>query len=253
MKICFLGNSHLGPFMAVGPQHVQNTGHQARFVAQRSFGTVPLRFSSMASGKTAEFPDIKIVDESQSPDPIDVNDWDALVLVGFGFGLMGIQTVLGTCRPDSDPRESDLPLLSEGAFQETLDNYFDDQPSCQILRSLQELEAERLVLIPQAHPLSWIATRDDRRLRWWQSTLNADLSGWLRAQFDHQVERVEARGITVIRQPEETVTESALTLSEFGMAQDVPNNSFWENVDYYHTNKSLADLTLHALLDRLQP
>lgn len=239
MRLCFIGNSHLSPF--ISNRESLADSYSVRFVAQRSFGNASLEISSSDSRAMTKFPDILVVSKEGQNTLVDVDLFDKIFVVGMGFGLMGLNAVLGTCRPDADPRPSSLTLLSEGAFEETVDNYYDQQTFSRIIEAIPRSRRSDIVLLPQTHPLDWVGTRDDSRLNSWREIIDAGVLRMLDAQFTRQIARLRSRGVGVLEQPQETVTDVALTRGEFGMAQPEEGNKFWDSADYYHANGLYAN------------
>lgn len=248
MKTCFIGNSHLGPLMAAARSLPPESRENQRFVIERSTGSVPLRLEGRSGAE--EVPWLLLDEQPERSAPVFLDEWEVMTIVGLRFGLIGFETLLQEAQPDADASDSDLPLMSDAAFNELADSFFDSSKALRIIRMLQDLGAPTIHLVPQPLPMEWVASRSGDQFAVWRHVHDQGLSPWLKQQFDRQIERVEAMGVTVFPQPPSTTPDGFFTFNSLGKGQ--PGDPLFERGDYFHASHRYGELLLEAYLPQAE-
>lgn len=249
MRICFIGNSHLGHAAQAIRSLVKDSPHEADLFVERSYGTEPLTVRAGATERRLE----RIPLDARRDTVVDVEAYDAFVVVGLMFALVRqVESSVGFQR-DTYRGPTPGAIASEAMYQKYLDSLFDATKASLALETLQESTDKPLWLIPQPLPLSWVRHRAGERFEvFGQLWSNGEADRTL-ADFRRQVQRVEDRGIHVLAQPESTITDGMFTRDEFGLADpsDLSEKSFYQRGDFYHMNKTFGGEQMRALGGRL--
>jgi len=249
MRICFIGNSHLGHAGRAVRSLLRGTGHEADLFVERSYGTEPL--TVRGADREQRLPRIPL--DPRGNTVVDMEAYDAFVVVGLMFAL--IRQVERSVEFQRDSYRGPRPgqIASEEMYQHYLDALFDATKATQVLDTLTAATDRPVWLVPQPLPLSWVRDRPGERFEVFGSLWQAGEADRTLGDFDRQVRRVEERGINVLRQPESTVVDRMFTHDRFGLADpaDTSEKSFYTRGDFYHMNVDYGREVMGALLDGL--
>lgn len=249
MRICFIGNSHLGHAGRAVRSLLRDTPHEADLFIERSYGTEPLTIHNGAG--THRFDHIPM--DPRLGTEFRVEDYDAFVVVGLMFSL--IRQVEGSVDFQRDTYRGPRPgqIASEAMYQHYLDGLFDETKARLVMDTLQQVTDRPIWLVPQPLPLSWVRDRTGERFEVFGDLYAAGEADRTLADFHRQVERVRERGVQVLPQPESTIVDDMFTRSEFGLAdpQDQSEKSFYRRGDFYHMNVDFGREQMQSLFGRM--
>ncbi len=249
MRICFIGNSHLGHAAQAIRGLVKGGPHEADLFVERSYGSEPL---TIRAGQ-AEHRLPRIPLDARLETVADVGSYDAFVLVGLMFSL--VRQVESSVEFQRDTYRGPTPgaIASEAMYQRYLDALYDATKATLVLDTLQQVTDKPLWLIPQPLPLSWVREREGARFEVFGALWDSGEAERTLADFRRQVQRVEDRGIGVLPQPESTTVDGMFTRDEFGLADpaDVSEKSFYVRGDFYHMNREYGRAQITDLGRRL--
>lgn len=245
MRICFIGNSHLGHAAQPIRSLVKDGPHEADLFVERSYGTEPL--TVRAAGTDRRLARIPL--DARLGTVADVEAYDAFVVVGLMFSL--VRQVESSVSFQRDTYRGPTPgaIASEAMYQRFLDSLYDATKAVHVLDTLQEITDRPLWLIPQPLPLSWVRQRQGERFEVFGDLWSSGEAERTLADFRRQVRRIEDRGIGVLPQPASTVVDEMFTRDEFGLADpaDDSEKSFYRRGDFYHMNKDFGRAQIEAL------
>lgn len=249
MRICLIGNSHLGHAGRAVRSLLRDTPHEADLFIERSYGTEPL---AVRSGQdVARFERIPV--DPRSGAEVRVEDYDAFVVVGLMFSL--IRQVEASVDFQRDTYRGPRPgqIASEAMYRRFLDGLFDATKARLVMDALQQVTDRPVWLLPQPLPLSWVRDREGERFEVFGNLYASGEVERTLADFQHQVDRVRERGVHVLAQPGSTVTDRMFTRDEFGLADpaDQSEKSFYRRGDFYHMNADYGREQMRALFGRL--
>ncbi|OFI39654.1 hypothetical protein BIU82_00900 [Arthrobacter sp. SW1] len=214
----------------------------------RTYGTVPLKVISESDAEV--FPFVKIDGKSGAGSILSLDDWDAIVVVGFGFSLIRLVERWGQFQPDS--LNADLgghylvPEFSDGNDNECIDS----SQAVRLLRRLREMTAKPIYLVPAPLPAEWAAVREGDAFSSYRKLREAGDERRAVAAFDSQLRRLPGRRIKPIRQPQSLTRGGMWTPSEYclGRPEDAAEGSFYARGDFYHMNKEFGEVYLREIL-----
>jgi hypothetical protein len=249
MRICFIGNSHLGHAGRAVRALLKDTPHEADLFIERSYGTEPLAIRHGDGVDTLA----RVPVDPRSGTEVRVQDYDAFVVVGLMFSL--IRQVERSVDFQRDtyrgPRRGQI--ASEAMYQHYLDGLFDETKARLVLDILQRATDRPAWLIPQPLPLSWVRERTGERFEVFGDLYASGEVERTLADFHRQTERVRERGVQVLPQPESTVVDGMFTRDEFGLAdpRDQTEKSFYRRGDFYHMNADYGREQMQSLFGRM--
>lgn len=249
MRICLIGNSHLGHAGRAVRSLLRDTPHAADLFIERSYGTEPLTIHSGEGAHRFEH----IPMDPRLGTEVRMEDYDAFVVVGLMFSLIRQVEASVDFQRDTyrGPRRGQI--ASEAMYQHFLDGLFDATKARLVMDTLQQATDRPVWLIPQPLPLSWVRNRTGERFEVFGDLHASGETERTLADFHRQVERVRERGVQVLPQPESTVEDEMFTRDEFGLAdpQDQSEKSFYRRGDFYHMNVDYGREQMQSLFSGL--
>lgn len=249
MRICFIGNSHLGHAGRAVRSLLRERPHEADLFIERSYGTAPL---TLRRDDEVHHLDRIPVDPKGGVE-VDVADYDAFVVVGLMFSL--VRQVEACVEFQRDTYRGPRPgqIVSEPMYQHFLDGLYDATKAVLVLDLLQRLTDRPVWLVPQPLPLSWVRHRTGERFEVFGDLHAAGEAERTLQDFRRQVARVRERGVAVLDQPASTVVDRMFTRDEFGLADpaDESETSFYRRGDFYHMNAQYGREQMTALFQAL--
>lgn len=248
MRVALIGNSHLGRIKREWDLWCKEHPEvKQEYFIHRSMGTHPLRIQG--SGAMDSFSDICLIEDKV----LDPRDYDAVVVMGMSLGIQRVFELGHRYRRPEMPAQGGY-LLSGATWDSALDDIFAGTDAVRIARAVKmHVPTRRVLIIPQAHPLEWVNTRSDFRLRWSEWAHAHDLASLYARTFQEALMRVtSALDVETVTQPAETIASQVWTKAEFGLAQaDDPTNLYWPRKDYFHMNDLFARTLAPRLHQRL--
>ncbi|GHD13321.1 hypothetical protein [Zhihengliuella salsuginis] len=249
MRIAVIGNSHLGHMAEPARAAADPVGASVDFFIERTYGTAGLGVRD-AGGDVVRMPSIRLVAEADAGTVVDVEAYDAFVVVA--FGISAISLVDAAQKYQRDTYRGWLPqfILSEAMFREYLDAVMERTKGFRLLRLLRERTDKPIWLIPQPYPLAWAAEREGDKFARYADLRAAGEQGRVRADFEAQLGRLAGIGVQIFHQPEETMEDTCFTRPEYGLADpaDAGEGSFYVRGDFYHMNKRFGEAVMDPLL-----
>lgn len=234
MKISFIGNSHLG---TIAPALSRNRGQvDVEHFISRTYGTVSARL--VGTQGHVDLPFIKLKDQTQAGDTLNLPTTDVTVAVGLNFSLIQVAKLWEHFIPVDAQGEYRAPTLSGDLWNAYVDAAFDSTHMTQIVEHLRSLGAGSVIAVPAPAPAEWVTHREGESFALYQALLrNGD---WARVvhDFARQVDRLADRGVVVFEQPSSTTNEFGFSLDQFAMGDpsDTSEGSFYSRGDFYHMN-----------------
>lgn len=249
MKVCFIGNSHLGPIAAVSHTvAAEEPGTKIASFISRTYGTVPLKVIAEADAEV--FPFVKIDVRTGADSVLSLDDWDAIVVVGFGFSLIRLVERWGHFQPDSLAADLGGHYLVQEFANDSDDECMDTTQAVRLIRRLREMTVKPIYLVPAPLPAEWAAERDGQSFEPFRKLREAGDEKRSLSAFDRQLRRLPGRRIKPVRQPASLTTGGMWTPSEFclGRPEDNEEGSFYARGDFYHMNKEFGEIYLREIL-----
>lgn len=237
MRICLVGNSHLGPIAAAASRDLENeTGH---FIS-RTYGKVPLKI--MGKNYATVVPEIRIEDKLQVSAILNVDDWDAFVVVGCGFSVVRLVEKWTVYQPEALTLDLGGYLVPDELYSAHENDIMDSSQASRILGQLKEATDKPVYLVPAPLPAEWAGKRDGPRFEPFRIFSDVANRKYLLNRMDFQLDRMISKGVAPIYQPESTSIDSLWTKTEFclGQPDDTSEGSFYARGDFYHMNKAFG-------------
>jgi hypothetical protein len=249
MRICFIGNSHLGHAGRAVRALLKDTPHEADLFIERSYGTESL---AIRHGEGVDAL-ARVPVDPRSGAEVRVEDYDAFVVVGLMFSL--VRQVERSVDFQRDTYRGPRPgqIASEAMYQHYLDGLFDATKARLVMDTLRRVTDRPVWLVPQPLPLSWVRHRTGERFEVFGDLYACGEAERTLADFNRQVERVRQRGVQVLPQPVSTVVDGMFTRDEYGLAdpQDQSEESFYQRGDFYHMNADYGREQMQVLFGRM--
>ncbi|MGP5124575.1 hypothetical protein ACTXJU_17080 [Glutamicibacter ardleyensis] len=252
MKICFIGNSHLGP-LAVASQNTRpnSEDEKRKFYISRTYGTQLLKLVGEKQVSTLDM--VKIDSKSVTDSTLFTDEWDHFVVVGFGFSVISMVESWKEYQPDALPFDLGGQLLTP-ELAESYNNYRVAQSQVsRLLTNLRSVTDKPITLVPAPLPAEWAATESGDRLEAFHAFQDASAEKYLLEKFQDQKARFVAQGIRIVDQPQETLSGAMWTKTSLclGQPQTSDSKGFFERRDFYHMNKSFGKIMLDSIIDNL--
>lgn len=248
MRICLVGNSHLGPIAAAASRdRGSDTGH---FIS-RTYGKVPLKI--FGKNHAAVIPEIRIEDKPHVPASINVDDWDAFVVVGCGFSVVRLVEKWTAYQPEALSVELGQYLVPDELYSAYENDIMDSSQAFRIIRQFNEVTDKPVYIVPAPLPAEWAMEREGQRFVPFRKFSDDASRDYLMRRMDFQLARMVENGVTPISQPESTRTGSLWTKTEFCLGQpgDTSEESFYARGDFYHMNKSFGEVYWEEIRRRI--
>lgn len=252
MKICYVGNSHLGP-LATANRTFNNkiddyvAGH---FIA-RTYGKTPLKVAG--KGDTVSFPQFLLADNPNVKTVVFAEDWDFLMVVGLGFSLIRLIESWRKYQPDVLSDTFGEHLLTSDLSASHDDYVMDDTQATRLISSLSEITDKPIGLVPAPFPAEWASTESSERLSTFHEFISEENREYALSAYQRQVERVESRGVRVFSQPPATITEEMWTKKDYCLGQqgDHDPKGFFARGDFYHMNQDYGAQVTQDIVGQL--
>lgn len=252
MKICFIGNSHLGPLAAssLAMESETNTEKRAFFIS-RTYGQQPLRI--VGDSEVAVLDMVNLDIRSGADSVIFTEEWDHFVIVGFGFSLIAMVESWKDYQPDEFPADLGGQLLTPDLTAEYNDYVVDNTQAGRLISKLREVTNKPISLVPAPLPAEWARTESGERLEAFHSFADESAESFVLRSFAQQKQRFLAKGVGVMTQPNDTVAGSMWTQTEYCLGQPGVEDpkEFFNRRDFYHMNKKFGERLLTSILDQL--
>ncbi len=249
MKICFIGNSHLGPIAAAS--HVVSSGipglEMVHYIS-RTYGALPLKMFSPTDVES--FPYVKIENRQDVDSLINVDDWDAFVIVGFGFSLIRLVEKWVEFQPDSLGVDLGGHLLVPGFVDAYENECMDSTQAVRLMRRVRDMTGKPIYLVPAPFPAEWAGNREGEKFRPFRAIKASGEEPAAISAFERQLRRLPGRRIKPIKQPQSTVTDLMWTDEAFALGQpsERSETSFYARGDFYHMNKTFGEIYLREIV-----
>jgi hypothetical protein len=249
MRVCLIGNSHLGPIAAASAHRMREIpelriGHYI----DRTYGKVPLKMVSQTGAETLT--SFRVEEGDNISSTVSVEEWDAFAVVGLGFSLIRLVERWTTFQPDRLPASIGKHLLVPDLVDGYDDASMDTTRALGLISKLRALTDKPISLVPGPLPASWVLNRDGGRFDSFHPFSEHRNRAFLLAQYEKQINRVREMGVRVITPPEDTVIDEMWTRTEFclGQPSDHSPDSFYAKGDFYHMNRDYGDLVSRSIM-----
>jgi hypothetical protein len=242
MRVCMIGNSHLGPIAKASARRMREVpGLRIGHFIDRTYGSVPLKLVGTSSAEVVG--SIKIEDKPAVPSIVDIAEWDSFVVVGLGFSLIRLVEKWADFQPDALP-----PILGDHLLVPELAEGYDDAvmdstKALTVIRVLRSMTDKPVSLLPAPLPAEWVASRSGERFEPFRLFSEEDHKRYVADQFERQLGRIRDLGVEVVRPPQETVIDRIWTRDAFclGNPSMGDENSFYARGDFYHMNEEYGE------------
>jgi hypothetical protein len=243
-KLCLIGNSHLASLALVWRERAGGLAQiDAVFYGQHQ---------EIWAESTAEAGALRCTSAKGDDISIDPQSYDAVVVVGCGFGLLTIVEEVYRQYHTRDLTSRHGQALSRRDFLDASFRAMRQSPSMHIADMLQTAKADRLFVVPNPLPSErGFADLEKKRMRAWRDCLANNDSDHLLNIYDAFCDELRQRGIVVIQQPEETKASPLSTRNEFSEGAQRGNSTQRKPDDYFHTNTRYGTLIWQKIQDLL--
>ncbi len=249
MRICFVGDSHLGHVKPAWDELAQAHPQLAvDFKIERTYGEKPLVIRDSGLGEhdaPSVFDDIRLV----YGEVLDCARYEVFVVFGMHYSMNTLARTYPRFRSDHQAQGAGAYMLSGEAYQDSANELLMSHKAGRIIRALRARTDKPIVYVQQPHPLEWIAARGDLDFGFYRDALgNGDDAG-LAAVYSRSLEQLKQLDVHVRPQPTATRSGNIFTQARFGLADpaDVSPESLYSRGDYYHMNKDYGLLALDDL------
>lgn len=247
MKLCFIGDSHLGHIVPVWKEKAAaDSTMQAGFHIERTYGTLPLTLLS-SSEKVAEFTDITCAYSAE----VDIDSYDAFIVFGMHYSLTALAKTHPLYRSSQSNGNKSAYLLSDSAYTAMTDELFQYSKAKRVIDALKGNTERPIFYAQQPMPLEWIVARQDKGLGFFGKIVESGDLQLLLENYELMLSRLESEGIHVLRQPSQTFASPGFTKAEYGLADasDQSPESPYSKGDYFHMNSSYGELITEDILN----
>lgn len=252
MKICFIGNSHLGPLAVSSRDANAKTEFEKRaFYISRTYGTQVLKLVGETQVATLDM--VKIDGKTIVDSTLFTEDWDHFVVMGFGFSVISMVESWKEYQPDALPIDLGGQLLTPEVATSYNNYRVAQSQASRLLATLRKITDKPITLVPAPLPAEWAATESGERLEAFHAFKDNNAERYLLDNFAKQKARFAAQGIDVISQPQESISGSMWTKTSLCLGQPGVSDpkGFFERRDFYHMNKFFGNIMLKSVIDHL--
>jgi hypothetical protein len=271
MKFCFLGDSHTGALwrgfgnMTADERNFEITAFAATFdkwgspfdwspsryhIAQRN---LPLSVSDgQISATTSDLKEAFIANAGKTE--IDIDQYDAFVLVGLTFSIAYLNMLAYSYRYDGMKKA--LPrqiLVSEDCFFASAKGILFQTTAIKVLKMLREASDKPIFIIPEPFP-SRATPRDSvgKLGEYIFAEENGYSKGFVEIFARVSGEIQDMFNVQIMSQPGETIQDCIFTRHEFSraVAENIGNNERIPEYALLHNNADWGKLVLHDLQRR---
>lgn len=251
MKLCLIGDSHLGHIKPVWDARREDfPGWSAGFKVERTYGTEPLTIRSADGGEQIVLEDIRV---AYSPE-VAVGDWDVFIVFGMHFSVAAMAKTYPAYRSDAFSPRSGVYALSDQGYRDAMWDHYWNSKAGRVIQSVQAYSDRPIVYVQQPNPLSWVRNRDEDRLREFGLIDRQGDAPRLAERYGDMLTRLEGMGVAVVRQPAATVIDAIFTKSEFGLADpsDTSPESLYTKGDYFHMGTAYGHVVLDQVAEQVR-
>ncbi|MEE2528804.1 hypothetical protein V1639_07155 [Pseudarthrobacter sp. J75] len=227
-------------------------GVQVGHYISRTYGALPLKVYSENDADVFSF--VKIEDRPGVSSVLSLSDWDAFIVVGFGYSLVRLVEQWGAYQPDFLKADFGGHLLRADFASDYENHCMDTTQAVRLLHRLREMTSKPIYLVPAPLPAEWAAKRDGAKFDAWRAIHEAGDEAHAVAAYERQLRRLPGRRIKPIKQPQATISGTIWTRSEYALGQpnDAADDSFFARGDFYHMNKSFGEIALREIMNVVQ-
>ncbi|MFK0003912.1 hypothetical protein [Paenarthrobacter sp. NPDC090522] len=247
MKICFIGDSHLGHIMPTWKERAASEpSAQASFHIERTYGTLPLTLL-VDSEKVAEFTDISCAYSAE----VEVENYDAFIVFGMHYSFTALAKTHIDFRSARNRGNGDAYLLSDSAYSAMIEELYQFSKAKRVIDSLKAHTKKPIFYAQQPMPLEWVIKRSEKNLSFFEKIVASDDIKQLLESYEDSLNQLQFEGVRILRQPSQTLSMPGFTKSEFGLADinDTSPESPYSKGDYFHMNSSYGELVTNDILD----
>lgn len=252
MKICFIGNSHLGPLAVTSSGVAPKFANEERkFYISRTYGNQLLKL--VGANDVASLDMVKIDGANNSDSTIFTEEWDQFVVLGFGFSVVSMIESWKEYQPDDLPFDLGGQLLTPQVSNSYMNHRVAHSQASRLISILKRITDKPVTLVPAPLPAEWAGTETGERLKAFHAFKDDSAQRYLIEQYEIQKERFVASGIQVIDQPSETKNGSMWTKTSLCLGQPgtLDERGFFERRDFYHMNKTFGKMMLSRIISEL--
>ncbi len=256
MNVLIIGNSHVAS-IKTGWDSLNGefaSTISPTFAAARGRGLLTFKRIGTTFRPTTELCEQELRFTSGGLEHIDVSNYELIVTVGLYLGRYRLVENLSRHRteellPDELPRH----LVSNEVQQLTIENAIRGSICTQFIRRLREATDGPIIALEQPMPRQAVLFESKRKGRW---RFAKKLGKAINEIWEHETARLEGEyRITVLNQPEATLTGARLTSDEFGIGSIRLQEGFSEahrSNEYLHMNARYGEIVLRHLVKRLK-
>lgn len=250
MKLCFVGNSHLGAiYRAWKLVRKEYPSINIDLFIERSTGVNPLKIiSGSEEGEhITRLEQILVIKD----DPIDVDVYDYFFVFALGLSIVPVMHLYKHCRADGHAQSEGTRLVSNECFHAAAMGALMGSKAISLARAVREHSAKPIYVVAQARPSEYVLDPSEGTVSSYASAVAMRDDSSLNSTYVEAAQAVcGPLGATLIDQPEETLNGSLFTHGRFGVAdpRDCGEGSSYSIGDWWHMNDryGLASLS-HAL------
>jgi len=172
-------------------------------------------------------------------------DYDALCVVGLGWGLRTVTTLYSGWRADSHSgKEGRFQLVSDACFQDAVSDRLKASLAMTLVGRLRQITDKVIWLAPAPAPSEIVLTLNDlpEGIEFAAATTDA---APLRAAYEEAC-RLAADDLILLEQPRATLASPLLSKREYRRRN-------WKAPDWMHLNDAYGRMVIREFLSRLEP
>lgn len=247
MKLCFVGDSHLGHIMPVWKEKAaSDPSMRAGFHIERTYGTLPLTLVN-GGERVAEFTDITCAYSAE----IDLNSYDAFIVFGMHYSLTALAKTHSSYRSAQNRGNAGAYLLSDSAYIAMTSELFQLSKAKRVIDALIRNTRKPVFYAQQPMPLEWVIERPEENLTFFRKIVESGDIHQLLASYENMLTALELEGVRLLRQPSQTLSMPGFTKAQYGLADtsDQSPESPFSKGDYFHMNSSYGELVTSDILN----
>ncbi|MBP6767960.1 MAG: hypothetical protein KA171_09260 [Reyranella sp.] len=173
-------------------------------------------------------------------------DYDALCVVGLGYGVRSVTALYSGWRTDSHTgKEGRFQLVSDACFLDAVGDRLKASLAMTVVGRLRQITDKVIWLAPTPAPSEVILTLNDLPEGIEIAAAAPDAPS-LRATYDEACRRLTAENLILLEQPKATLASPLLSKNEYRLWS-------WKTTDWYHWNDAYGRIVIRDFLSRLHP
>ena len=177
-------------------------------------------------------------------------DYDALCVVGLGYGIDSVTELYSRWRADSHKgQEGRFRLVSDACFQDAVADRLNVSLAMALVGGLRQITDKVIWLAPVPAPSEIVLTLDKSPEGIEMAAATTDAPA-LRAAYEEACRRLAAENLIVLQQPKATLASPLLSKDEYRRPNRNPSET---TPDWSHLNDAYGKITIREFLSRLQP